>query len=82
MWCGFWALLSKIFTRQSSFGWHVRVFVIASLAFVVLGALPPLLAFAFSWPWVTDFGFVAVYRRGGDDDLLPPARGRAGAARG
>ena len=60
LWCGFWALLSKIFARQSSFGWHVRVFVIASLAFVVLGALPPLLAFAFSWPWITDFAFVVV----------------------
>ena len=60
LWCGFWALLSKIFARQSSFGWHVRVFVIASLAFVVLGTLPPLLAFAFSWPWVTDFAFVVV----------------------
>ena len=61
LWCGFWALLSKIFARQSSFGWHVRVFVIASLVGVVLGALPPLLAFAFSWPWVTDFTFVAIY---------------------
>jgi hypothetical protein len=60
LWCGFWALLSKIFARQSSFGWHVRVFVIASLAFVVLGTLPPLVAFAFSWPWVTDFAFVAI----------------------
>ncbi len=61
LWCGFWALLSKTFARQSSFGWHVRVFVVASLVGVVLGALPPLVAFAFSWPWVTDFSFVAVY---------------------
>ncbi|MEO6898307.1 MAG: hypothetical protein ABI218_16860 [Caldimonas sp.] len=61
IWCGLWALLSKTFTRQGHFGWHVRVFVIASLATMVLGALPPLVAFAFSWPWVTDFSFVAVY---------------------
>jgi hypothetical protein len=60
LWCGFWALLSKIFARQSSFAWHVRVFVIASLVFVVLGAVPPVLAFAFSWPWVTDFAFIVV----------------------
>jgi hypothetical protein len=60
IWCGFWALLSKIFARQSSFGWHVRVFIVASLVFVVLGTLPALLAFAFSWPWVTDFAFVLV----------------------
>ena len=32
LWCGFWALLSKIFARQSSIGWHVRVFVIATVA--------------------------------------------------
>jgi MFS family permease len=61
LWCGFWALLSKIFARQSCFGWHVRVFVIASLVGVVLGVVPPLMAFAFSWPWVTDFSFVAIY---------------------
>ena len=60
LWCGFWALLSKIFALQSSFGWHVRVFVIASLVFVVLGTLPPLVAFVFSLPWVTDYAFVAV----------------------
>ncbi|MDQ6638172.1 MAG: hypothetical protein M3Z15_00710 [Pseudomonadota bacterium] len=61
IWCGLWALLSKTFTRQSHFGWHVRVFVIASLLTLVLAVLPPLLAFAFSWPWVTDFAFIAVY---------------------
>jgi FHA domain len=61
IWCGLWALLSKTFTRQSQFGWHVRVFVIASLVTLVLAVLPPLLAFAFSWPWVTDFSFIAVY---------------------
>ena len=56
-----WALLSKTFTRQGHFGWHVRVFVIASLVTLVLAVVPPLVAFAFSWPWVTDFSFVAVY---------------------
>ncbi|MGZ8260453.1 MAG: FHA domain-containing protein [Caldimonas sp.] len=61
LWCGLWALLSKTFTRQSHFGWHVRVFVVASLALLALSVVPPLLAFAFSWPWVTDFSFVAVY---------------------
>ena len=58
IWCTAWALLSKTFTRQAHFGWHVRVFVIASLAWLVVGALPPLIAFAFSWPWLTDFDFI------------------------
>jgi hypothetical protein len=61
IWCGLWALLSKTFTRQSHFGWHVRVFVVASLVLLALAVVPPLVAFAFSWPWVTDFSFVAVY---------------------
>ena len=61
MWCGLWALLSKTVSRQSHFAWHVRVFVIASLAILVLSFLPPLLAFSLSWPWIADFSFVAVY---------------------
>ncbi len=58
IWCTAWALMSKTFTRQAHFGWHVRVFVLASLALLVVGALPALLAFAFSWPWLSDFDFI------------------------
>ena len=61
IWCGFWALLSKVFTRQSQLAWHVRVFVVAGLVSLALAAVPPLIAFAFSWPWVTDYSFIAVY---------------------
>jgi hypothetical protein len=61
VWCGLWALLSKTFTRQSHFGWHVRVCVTASLVMLALAVLPPLLAFSFSWPWLTDFSFIAAY---------------------
>lgn len=58
VWCTAWALLSKTFTRQAHFGWHLRVFLYASVALLAVAALPPLLAFAFSWPWLTDFDFV------------------------
>ena len=58
VWCGAWALLSKTFTRQAHFGWHVRVFLFAALALMVVGALPALIAFALSWPWLTDFAFI------------------------
>jgi hypothetical protein len=61
IWCGLWALLSKTVTRQGRFSWHARVFVVASLIMLALAVLPPLLAFAFSWPWVTDYAFVALY---------------------
>jgi hypothetical protein len=58
VWCSSWALLSKTFTRQARFGWHLRVFLYASLALLAVAALPALLAFAFSWPWLTDFDFI------------------------
>ena len=58
VWCTAWALMSKTFTRQAQFGWHLRVFLGASLAMLAVSALPPLLAFMFSWPWISDFGFV------------------------
>ena len=59
VWCGLWALLSKTFTRQGHFGWHLRVFLIASIAWLAVGVVPSGLAFAFDWPWASDFAFLA-----------------------
>jgi hypothetical protein len=61
LWCGGWGLVSRIFTRHAQLGWHIRVFVLASLAYMVAQTLPVWLAFMFDWPWIADFGFVAVY---------------------
>ncbi len=61
LWCGAWALLSKTFTRQANFGWHLRVFVLAGLALLAMAALPDLLAYSFSWPWISDYAFVGSY---------------------
>ena len=58
VWCGAWALLSKTFAHQARFGWHVRVFLYASIGLMIVNALPALLGFVFSWPWLTDFAFV------------------------
>lgn len=60
-WSGLWTLLSKVFTRQGHFGWHVRVLLTAALAWQVVTALSSLLAFALSWPWIADYDFVAGY---------------------
>ncbi len=57
-WAGLWTLLSKVFTRESHFGWHLRVLLIAVLTWEAVTLATGLLAFAFSWPWLTDFGFV------------------------
>ena len=62
VWCGAWALLSKTFTRQSHFGWHLRVFVVAASRCSCWRCCRALLAFAFSWPWLTDFSFIATSR--------------------
>ncbi len=61
IWIGLWSLLSKLFTRQTHAGWHLRVFLVSAFAWQVVGALPGVIAFALSWPWVSDFGFVAGY---------------------
>lgn len=61
IWCSAWALLSKTFTRQAHFGWHLRVFLLASIAVLAVGALPALLAFSLSWSWLSDFAFVGMY---------------------
>lgn len=59
LWCGLWSLLSKTFTHQTRFGWHLRVFLLASIAWMVVDVVPPLLAFALSWPVLTRYAFVA-----------------------
>ncbi len=61
IWCGAWALLTKTFTHQARFGWHLRVFLFSSIAWLVVGALPGALAFALSWPWLSDYAFVGSY---------------------
>ncbi len=61
VWCGAWALLSKTFTHNARFGWHLRVFLFSSIATLVASTLPALLAFTFSWPALSDFAFVGVY---------------------
>jgi hypothetical protein len=58
LWCGAWALLSRIFARQAQFGWHLRVFVLGSLAWIAVEALAGLLAFALGWAWLASWRFV------------------------
>ncbi len=58
VWCGAWALLTKTFTRRTRFGWHLKVVLFAALAWLAADTLPSLVGFAFSWPAVSDFGFL------------------------
>ncbi len=57
-WSGLWALLCKVITRRSHFGWHVRVALLASLVWAVAGVVPGWIAFTLSWPGVSSFAFV------------------------
>lgn len=59
IWIALWSLLSKTFTRQTAASWHLKVFLMGSLAWMVSGTLPGLFAFSLSWPALADFGFVA-----------------------
>ena len=61
VWCGLWALLSKTFTRQARFGWHLRIFLFAAIFLLAADYLPALIAFALSWPWLSNFSFIATY---------------------
>jgi hypothetical protein len=58
VWCGLWSLLSKMFTHQARFGWHLRVFLWASIAWMVMDTAPRLVAFALSWPAPSSFSFL------------------------
>lgn len=64
IWVALWSLLSKTFTRQTHADWHLKVFLIASLAWLLVGVVPELLAFSLSWPVAGDFGFIAGYAVG------------------
>ena len=61
VWCGLWSLLSKTFTRQARFGWHLRVFLFAGILLLLVDRVPDLLAFALSWTWISSFSFIATY---------------------
>lgn len=57
-WSGLWALLCKVITRRSHFGWHLRVALLASLVWAVVRVVPGWIAFTLSWPAVSSFAFV------------------------
>jgi hypothetical protein len=63
-WVAMWALLSKTFTRQTHADWHLKVFLFSSLAWLLIGVVPDLLAFSLSWTWAGDFGFLLGYAVG------------------
>jgi len=64
VWCSAWALLSKTFTRQAHFGWHLRVFLLGVIGLGLVDVVPSVLAFAFSWPALTDFAFIGTFAIG------------------
>jgi hypothetical protein len=60
-WCGVLSVLSKVFTRQAHFGWHLRVLLAAVVAWMLIEGVSSALAYMFSWPWISDFSFLATY---------------------
>lgn len=63
LWCGLWALGSKLFQHRFEFWPHVRVALVYLLAAGVVGLVLPLLAYALSWEFasrITDLAVGAV----------------------
>ena len=58
-WCGLWAVLTKVFARQARFGWHLLVLSLAVVAAQAGLTALNLLAFSLSWPWASNFRFIA-----------------------
>jgi hypothetical protein len=59
VWCGFWALGSKLFHHRFEFWPHARIAVSFLLVLAVTGLLLPLAAYALSWPFLSRIaGFV------------------------
>jgi hypothetical protein len=60
-WVGFLAVLSKVFTRQAHFAWHLRVMLCAVIVWQLIHGATNALAFMLSWPWISDFAFLGIY---------------------
>jgi hypothetical protein len=49
VWCGFWALGSRLFRHRFDYWRHVRIAASYSLALSVVGLLLPVMAYALGW---------------------------------
>jgi hypothetical protein len=52
LWCGAWALASKIFQHRFDFGAHLRIVLPWLLAIELTSALLPQVAASLGWPWL------------------------------
>jgi hypothetical protein len=52
-WGGIWGLASKLFQHHFTFGLHLRVLIAFALAFLAVDATLDIVAFAFSWPFLS-----------------------------
>ena len=58
VWCGVWALMSKLFQHQFAFSPHLEVALFWPLVAVIVQAISGLVAFSFSMPWIAKTGHV------------------------
>jgi hypothetical protein len=60
LWCGLWALGSKLFQHRFAFWPHVRIALTYLLASSVVGLVLPLLAYALSWEFASRVSDIAM----------------------
>jgi len=56
LWSGLWAFLNRLFGRYTRLGRHLFIFGCGMAALVGFRLLAALLAYAFSWEWLTRYG--------------------------
>ncbi|MCG2583260.1 FHA domain-containing protein [Massilia sp. TS11] len=59
LWAGVWAFANRLFGRGARFGRHLFILGAALAATLVYKYASSVLAFAFSWDWITRFGSLA-----------------------
>jgi len=61
LWCLFWALGSKLFTKHFDFAAHLRIALRYAVVMVAAAVLLPLGAFALGWPWLARIDAIVAF---------------------
>ena len=61
LWAGLWSVLARVFAEQTRFERHLLIALGGLFCYTLYSELGQFLAFAFSWPALTVFDYVAIW---------------------
>jgi len=61
LWSGLWALLTRVFSNETRFRRNLLIALAGLFAYVVYSEFEKILAFAFSWPALASYDYVALW---------------------